>query len=394
MREKTLIFIPYQDSDNFLSDGILTREFALLYLFWNAGYKRVINIKKPRTFLDKKRFQIKDEYFPKGTVESKVRKILENSETIQYLPAIDLQQIFERRGWWINGYKKTIGLLDIKNDDYLVYSDNPFAVELIRFISNKGGKLYFDIMDNFAIHPSLSEKERTNALNGYKEILSFADCISANSQQTCDYMNEYSVKNIILVKNGVFLKNELHHMNGFKQLLQIQKAKKKYNRCVGYIGKLGRRLDANLIEAVSQSCADTLFVFVGSYLEGQINEKLLKLFKSDNNVLHVSAIPSAYVFATCNEFDILSIPHAIGKAENGGDPLKLYQYLTRKKPIITTPILGVAEFADYIEISDSVERWIEFIRNDKKEMKEVACYNFDWNTRIRPIMEVINKWNI
>ena len=34
------------------------------------------------------------------------------------------------------------------------------------------------------------------------------------------------------------------------------------------------------------------------------------------------------------KFDILSIPHSVGKKENGGDPLKLYQYLTRKKYII------------------------------------------------------------
>ena len=38
-KEKVLVFIPYQDSDNFYSDGIMTREYAMLYLLWNAGYK-------------------------------------------------------------------------------------------------------------------------------------------------------------------------------------------------------------------------------------------------------------------------------------------------------------------------------------------------------------------
>ena len=58
MKEKVLIFIPYQDTDNFYSDGILTREYAILYLLWSNGYKKIINIKKPRTWLDKKRYFI------------------------------------------------------------------------------------------------------------------------------------------------------------------------------------------------------------------------------------------------------------------------------------------------------------------------------------------------
>ena len=56
MKEKTLIFIPYQDTDNFYSDGIMTREYAMLYMLYQAGYKKVINVKKPRTFLDKKNY--------------------------------------------------------------------------------------------------------------------------------------------------------------------------------------------------------------------------------------------------------------------------------------------------------------------------------------------------
>ena len=61
-KEKGLIFIPYQDTDNFFSDGILTREFAILYLLWKHGVKEVINVKKPRTFLDRKHYQIKKEF--------------------------------------------------------------------------------------------------------------------------------------------------------------------------------------------------------------------------------------------------------------------------------------------------------------------------------------------
>lgn len=393
MSEKTLIFIPYQDSDNFLSDGILTREFSMLYSFWVAGYRKVINVKKPRTILDKKRYSVREEYYPKGTVEYVVKDILDEASTIQYQPIIDFKQITQRRGWWNKGYRKTISLLKTIEDDVLVYSDNPFAVDLLRELSAKKCKIYFDIMDNFAIHPSLNENEREIALNGYREVFEFADCISANSEQTCNYMKSYTEREIVLVKNGVFLKNEIENNTQITQLEKIRKEKKKYKKCVGYIGKLGLRLDAKLIEEVSARCPDTLFVFVGGYLKGQINDRLLKLFNADNNVMHIDSIPSAYVYSICSEFDILSIPHSKGKAENGGDPLKLYQYLTRKKPVITTSILGVDEFQKYIKIADSVEEWVNFIQLEKYTLEEMEDFTFDWESRLKPIMEVVKQWN-
>lgn len=388
MKSKVLIFVPYQDSDNFLSDGILTREFAMLYLFYLSGYQKVINVKKPRTVLDKKRYEIHEEFYPNGTVESKVKTILDTSETIQYKPFINIRQLLERRGWWNTGYAKTTNLIQLDKDtEYLVYSDNPFAVETLSYLKEKGCRIYFDVMDNFAIHPSLRKSEREKALLGYKRIFEFADCLSANSVQTCDYMSNYTDKHIHLIKNGVFKNNECSDCSNIDQIEQIQKKKRNYRRCVGYIGKLGLRLDADLIDSISNKCPNVLFVFVGNYLKGQINKKLVELFDTRENVVHLDGVPSAYVYAMLNEFDILSIPHSVGKNENGGDPLKLYQYLTRNKPIITTPILGVDEFSSSIEITDKVEDWVYFINETGDKSLHTSSTDFTWESRVLPVMK-------
>lgn len=383
--EEKLIFIPYQDSDNFYSEGILTREFAMLYMLYNHGYKHILNVKKPRTYLDKKKYQINLDFYPEGTVERKVKDILDQAKTIQHLPKFSINQIMNRRGWWNSGYKKTISLAKKSVDNNtLVYSNNPYAVDLLRYLKDEGAKVFFDVMDNFAIHPSLNERERSLALDSYRQIFEFADIISANSQQTCEYMREYT-KEISLVKNGVFKENEVSGEIALPQIEKIREGKKDYNRCVGYIGKLGLRLDADLIDSVSLECKDTLFVFVGGYLKGQINNKLLNLFENRKNVLHIDAIPSAYVNAICNEFDVLSIPHSKGENENGGDPLKLYQYLTRNRPIITTSIIGVDEFKNDIVICDDVEGWINFINYDEHNVSRDSNASFEWEIRMAPV---------
>ena len=103
----------YQDEDNYYQDGILTRESAVLYMPNNMGFSDVISIKKPRTLLDKKRYVINDDYYPVGTVEHTVRDIFRNAHTFQYKPVISLDQVLNRRVWWVNGYKKQ-NLLSVK----------------------------------------------------------------------------------------------------------------------------------------------------------------------------------------------------------------------------------------------------------------------------------------
>lgn len=392
MKDKVLVFIPYQDTDNFYSDGILTREYALLYLLHREGYNSVINIKKPRTYLDKKKYFINDEFYPEGSVERKVKNILDKSHTIQYQPVLSASQLLIKRGWWGEGYLKSKNQIikDISDkNEYLVYSNNPYAYKLLQELKEVGCKIYFDIMDNFSIHPSLNNVERKMALEGYVEIIRFADYISANSVQTCEFMKKYGKRDISLVKNGVFLENSIENTRICEQVLKIKSQKNKFKKVVGYVGKLGKRLDAELIDEVSRQCGDTLFVFVGPYLKNQINDKLIEVFRGRDNVVHLEGTPSAYVYSILDEFDILMIPHSVGENENGGDPLKLYQYLTRNKPIITTPILGVEEFKNEVYISSDKKGWVYFINKPISNNAEIHCVDFSWAGRFIPILNQI-----
>ena len=80
------------------------------------------------------------------------------------------------------------------------------------------------------------------------------------------------------------------------------------------------------------------------------NKNLSNVFCQYSNAFQVGAIPSSDVLSVIKAFDVLMIPHSVGIKENGGDPLKLYQYLSSGKPIITTGILGVDEFSKIIKM--------------------------------------------
>lgn len=391
--KRNLIFIPYQDLDNFYSEGILTREFSILFLLQKMGFSNIINVKKPRTIIDTVRYHDCENYFPEGSIEALVKGYCDNSKVIQYHPVVSLKQLLTKRCWWKKGYLNLTKQISdcIIAGETLVYSNNPFASELLYELRHRGAIVYFDAMDNFAIHPSLNSIEKKSALNGYSQIVKFANIISANSIQTCEFLEKIGGQHVILLKNGVFT-NDYNNMLNTDIENDIRTKKRGYKKCVGYIGKIGKRIDSRLIEIVSKSCKDTLFIFIGKHLKDQYNRKLELLFKNQENIVHMEAIPSAYIYSALREFDKLMIPHSVGAAENGGDPLKLYQYLVTGKPIITTDILGVSDYKELITISNSADEWIDFVNKESFDVPQMKT-DYSWDCRFIPIRdEIFNYW--
>ena len=246
-------------------------------------------------------------------------------------------------------------------------------------------------MDNFSIHPSLKSREREFAFKGYKEISKIANFFSCNSDVTKKFCEENFDISPVLMKNGVF---KLQNINKeeIKQQAILNTEKEKFKYIAGYIGKLGKRVDENLVKVILQNCKDVLFVFVGPMLKDQNNSELVEIIEKSNNAILLDAIPSTYVYDMLEKFDVLMIPHAIGERENGGDPLKLYQYLNTKKPIITTAIYGVNEFDEIITIEDNYEKWVEYFNEEKfKKINYETPNTIYWEYRVNDLLKYLEN---
>ncbi len=391
---KNLIFIPYHDIYDYDNSGIMTREYAMLLLFSESGIKDLYCIGKPRTLLDAKYYSNKNN-FPELSYEYLLKQQINGSKKLRYFTCLNSDVFLKKRSWWPKGYNKLVEKLEKEKIDFentILYSNNPFAYGLIEYCHKKGATIIFDMMDNFCEHPSLNEEERNTALKGYSIISKIANFFSCNSMAIKQFCNTSFNIDPILIKNGVFPPRLLKGLES-SQYTTFLNEKKKYKRTVGYIGKLGLRINEEIIVEISKQCPDTLFVFIGPHLKDQKNLELMKIIKSQKNILYLGPVSSVYIYSFLTKFDVLSIPHAVGKRENGGDPLKLYQYLNTGRPVITTPILGVNEFKDIIRITNNTGEWIEFINNE--EYKSLRNYNIPsniyWNNRAKPLIDFIEN---
>ena len=360
----------------------------MLKLIKDAGHELYYVVNKPRTHLDQKQVTSKADLFPFGSVEQEVWLAISTAQSIYPFQRFSFKQISSKRGWWVDGYLKALDYLPNDLSDFIVYTNTPFSWKLIRGLKQRGAKILFDSMDNMVTYPHFWKIEKKAAKIGYREALFLADFASANSQRTVDYFFSEFGKCVNLIKNGVF---KVKAIRGgiVKEVNLIKRDVKQYNTAVGFVGKFGLRINHDLIDRIAKLMPNVLFALIGPDLEGLCDE-LYNVISKHPNVVKYPPVPSSYLYEVLSLFDCLMIPYSVGKNENSGDPLKLYQYFLAGKPILCTPVKEVDEYSDYIKISDSASEWHRYIDALPLPDYKKIIPSILWEARAEPLIAYLN----
>jgi glycosyltransferase involved in cell wall biosynthesis len=108
---------------------------------------------------------------------------------------------------------------------------------------------------------------------------------------------------------------------------------------VGYIGKIGKRLDLDLIRNTTRALRSVRFVFAGPILDAGYRRPL----DAEPNIELLGDVHYDDVPALLTTFDVGWVPHRVGEFEIGGDVLKTYEYRAAGLPVLTTPVRGAGK---------------------------------------------------
>lgn len=153
---------------------------------------------------------------------------------------------------------------------------------------------------------------------------------------------------------------------------------------IGYFGAIADWMDLELVRSAALARPQYSFVMVGQVFRDDISKIELP------NVHLQGSKPYAEIPSYLERFDVCVIPFVLNDVTKATDPVKLYEYLSRGKPVVATAMAELSECADLIYIARDAEDYVRQLdraaaENDSKLRNrriEYAAAN-TWEQRYR-----------
>ncbi len=127
---------------------------------------------------------------------------------------------------------------------------------------------------------------------------------------------------------------------------------------VGFLGALFEWIDVDLLAATAREMPDTEFVFVGPTRLG-VSVSALKALPNADCLLPV---PFSVVPSVIQAFDICLIPFRRDRIAECADPLKVYEYCSQGKPVVSTVGFCIHEERAPITVATTTQDTVRAIR--------------------------------
>lgn len=225
--------------------------------------------------------------------------------------------------------------------------------------------------------------------------------ITVSQAAKIDIEKKYKSK-VVTLPNGVFIEdyNDLIKVKSDIKGELYNKYPKKRN--VVYTGSLYKGRDAHLVFVAASKYSDANFILIGGTTEQY--DKIKSEFANVNNVYHIPAVPQSVVKQYQVTADILIYPISIeNKIAMHTSPLKLFEYMASRTPIIANSVGSVSEIINkencfIIEDFERSGEMIEFILNcnewqisEKTDAASKYIEKFTWSARVEKIIVLFKK---
>jgi hypothetical protein len=284
-----------------------------------------------------------------------------------------------------------IALFKLNLKDPIIWLSRP---EMLDFIGKFNERLLiYHVVDEYLAYDGVNKTQRNELREKEKIILRKADLVIVVSQNLLRSKSSFN-KSTHLVPNAVDFQEYSKSLSSIINLpADIAELKKPL---IGYSGRIGSKLDFNLLYDMANMHPEWSLVFVG-VVDRQFCEDPIEQMKSLKNV-HFLGFKNVSVLAEyINAFDICILPYLINEHSKNISPLKLYDYLAFGKAIVATNIFEAHNFKEVIKIAYSKEEFIRCVLDALNESNEdlvqkrisLASQN-TWEDRIKQINELIN----
>jgi len=255
--------------------------------------------------------------------------------------------------------------------------------------------LVFDCVDDIPQFPYY--RDNPSALQELSatqdKLLEIADLVFATAAPLADKLREKR-ETVHLVHN---VGDARHFAKARFGQTQIPREIERLKRPVlGYVGAVGRfKLDTELLTEIARKRPEWSLVFIGDVDIGSAEvTDLCEL----PNVFALGRKPYTELPGYIKGFDICMIPFKVSEINASSFPIKFFEYMATGKPLITTPIGSLREYADLIPQPGDADGFIAAAEKligggdpDRAKRIELAEEN-TWEHRVSRLLDYIYSY--
>ena len=309
----SMIAFPMHGNQKMLVEGYRTRDAHLVEWFGkiNDGRGPIEVVSRPEPVLAR-------------MLQARLKKQDQAFNTYDHQKyVLNVPNLRDRRLWWI----KSLGMYPAPHADESTPAVvwNPFIAtsNISTHVFNERRSTALDLLDDWSIHYAF-DSVRSEVERAYEVAFDKATIVTANSEGTVELARRFGRDDVHLIANGV----------DPERFLKTSTASGRAT--VGYVGKIGRRVDLELVIDAARALPDVKFVFAGPILDAEYRGPLSDI----ENVTLLGDVQYNLVPSLLQTFDIGWVPHRVGDFEVGGDVIKTYEYRAAGLPVLSTPVMG------------------------------------------------------
>ena len=274
-------------------------------------------------------------------------------------------------------------------------TDNGTNWEFIEKRLNRGDGIIYQYIDEISDDlsgfkiPEATWKKHTNILKDER-------CIVIPSATKLENdVKEHRSSNFKLVTNGVEIEHFTQHIPYEEYPSEIKVVADKKKPIIGYFGAFATWFDYELVVKLATQRPELEIVLLGWDYDGSI--KKYKFEQYDNvTVLGPIQYPELPKYAAC--FNVSTIPFVINDITESTSPIKLFEYMAMKRPIVTTDMPECRKYKSVLigkshdEFIDKIDEALK-LREDKnyiKLLKKEALEN-SWEAKAEDIAGMIEQ---
>jgi len=197
--------------------------------------------------------------------------------------------------------------------------------------------------------------------------------------------------------------DEDHFARKFDQSIklngQVNKAVALGKPIIGYYGAIAPWFDFDLFEYAAQQRPDYTFLLIGpkygdSQMEGY--ERIKKL----PNVIMAGVVDYKELPENAIHFDVAMIPFLVNEVTQATSPIKLFEYMILRKPIVTTAMSECRKY-DVVSVANNREEFVVMLdeaiqkKNDPQWISKLyeTGHRNSWEEKAKEILTFLG-WNV